>query len=241
MGRGKKVEHGKSNTKTYIKWASMKQRCNNASNANYRNYGGRGIEICERWLKFENFYNDMGDPPTEKHTLGRIDNNKGYFPGNCRWETMKQQQNNKRGNRIIEFNGKIKTVSQWAEFLGINPTELSHRLVNDTKDIALSPVYVTRCKRERIRKILEVEKRIGDLKPDSRYCYNDVNIAIGKRIADKREEFGISQKDFAKAIGISRTALANIEIAFIRVNIDRLKLIARGLEVTTDYILFGDE
>jgi len=91
------ISHGKSGTKEYYSWQSMKDRCNNPSNEQYADYGGRGITVCKRWLNsFENFYADMGPRPNGK-TLDRYpDNDSDYGPGNCRWGTYYEQAINKR-------------------------------------------------------------------------------------------------------------------------------------------------
>lgn len=107
----------------------MKRRCLNKNDRRYSDYGGRGILVCEQWVhSFENFLDDMGRCPSPKHSLGRIDNNGNYEPSNCRWETIKQQANNKRTSRFVEFEGRKQTVQQWGEELGIRPGIIWRRL-----------------------------------------------------------------------------------------------------------------
>ena len=84
-------------TPEYISWTNLVQRCTNPKNVSFNNYGGRGITVCERWLKFENFLADMGRRPSAKHSLDRYPDNDGnYEPSNCRWATAKQQAHNSR-------------------------------------------------------------------------------------------------------------------------------------------------
>ena len=99
--------HGMRNTRIYETWAGMKKRCFNKNCKSYKNYGGRGITICEKWLKFENFYEDMGKS-YENHvkkfeekntTVDRKNNDKGYYKENCKWSTRKEQANNRRKNK----------------------------------------------------------------------------------------------------------------------------------------------
>lgn len=91
--------HGLSKTPTYHTWKRMRQRCSNRSNKKYYRYGGRGITVCKRWNKYENFLEDMGERPGDDLSLDRIDNDGNYEPSNCRWATQKVQQNN-RGNNL---------------------------------------------------------------------------------------------------------------------------------------------
>jgi len=105
----------------------MKSRCVNRNDPAYYKYGGRGITICERWLKFEDFLTDMGDRP-EGLSLDRIDNNGNYEPGNCRWATRKEQANNRRNSLKITFNHKTQTLAQWSQELNIKFTTLWARI-----------------------------------------------------------------------------------------------------------------
>jgi len=91
--------HGMFKTKTYVSWQCMLNRCLNNKYKFYKNYGGRGIKVCDRWKKFENFYEDMRERPSDK-SLDRINNNGNYYKENCRWATDKEQCNNRRNNLL---------------------------------------------------------------------------------------------------------------------------------------------
>ena len=106
----------------------MLTRCTNVNDEHYELWGGRGIKVCDRWrTSFKNFYADMGDRP-EGLSLDRIDNDGDYEPSNCRWATQKQQQNNRRNNTSLAFNGLTATMSDWADRLGISKVTLCARL-----------------------------------------------------------------------------------------------------------------
>lgn len=122
-----KTKHGMVNSGAYKSWAAMWGRCTIKTNGSYRNYGARGVVICERWKSFENFYEDMGDRP-EGMTLDRFPNSDGdYEPGNCRWATRQEQDSNKRTNVYVTWNGKTQTYSQWARELNSDPGVLRSR------------------------------------------------------------------------------------------------------------------
>ena len=116
-----------SGTMTYYAWRSMRNRCISEGNASWQHYGGRGITFCERWQSYDAFFDDMGECPDD-HSLDRIDNNGNYEPSNCKWATIREQLNNQRRSRFIEFNGKKQTLSYWADELGIGPDTLHQRL-----------------------------------------------------------------------------------------------------------------
>lgn len=110
--------HGLSHTKTHRAWGLMKNRCSNVRDRYYSDYGGRGIKVCERWLKFENFLADMGLSPAGT-SIDRIDNNRGYEPGNCRWATAVEQARNKRTTRFATLDGQTLPITEWCERIGI--------------------------------------------------------------------------------------------------------------------------
>ena len=104
-------------------------RCYRKEHSSYKYYGGRGIKVCDEWQKFEPFYQwALNTGYSEKLTLDRIDNEGNYEPSNCRWATPKEQANNRRVNRLVTFNGETKTVTEWAELLGVTHQAMSERL-----------------------------------------------------------------------------------------------------------------
>ncbi len=121
------TRHGMSRTNIYRRWADMMDRCRNANSDCFKNYGGRGIFVCEEWHDFTNFHRDMGCP-SGRVELDRIDNNAGYCKENCRWVSRKINSRNRRTNRIINFNGESLTMAEWCERLGINHGTMHARI-----------------------------------------------------------------------------------------------------------------
>ena len=121
-------KHGQCYTEEYKTWSRMKTRCFNKNRADYKLYGERGIAVHPSWLSFETFLKDMGPKPSRIHTIERINNSKGYSAGNCKWATQSDQQNNKRTNRFIRFNGKTLTLAQWGRETGLGKGTITYRL-----------------------------------------------------------------------------------------------------------------
>ena len=122
--------HGMRYTREYSIWQAMKKRCLNSKAINYAQYGGRGISICEKWMSFEGFFEDMGY--SNGLCLDRIDNNKGYELSNCRWVSHKQNNRNKTNNVLIEG----KTMIEWSEQSGLSPQVIFYRL----KKLKMQPI-----------------------------------------------------------------------------------------------------
>jgi len=130
MLKGRPPVHGHANPydKAYATWNRMRSRCENPKVGCYADYGGRGISVCDRWKSFEHFYADMGDPPPGMSLDRFPDVNGNYEPGNVRWATPKEQANNRRSSRFLEFQGERLTISQWANRLGVSVQTLWNRV-----------------------------------------------------------------------------------------------------------------
>lgn len=112
-----------------IAWSDIKSRCYNPKVKNYASYGGRGIIVCDRWKNsFDDFLSDVGVRPSSKHSLDRIDNNGPYAPGNCKWSTKKEQNNNTRRTLRFTFRGEEKTLGEWAALLGFQRKAIWNRI-----------------------------------------------------------------------------------------------------------------
>lgn len=112
----------------YRAWVSMRFRCNNPTNPDWHNYGGRGISVCKEWDDFGQFFADMGERPGKGYSIDRIDNNGNYEPSNCRWATIEQQSNNRRTNRVVVLDGERMTLAQAARKSGLEPSLVHMRI-----------------------------------------------------------------------------------------------------------------
>ena len=121
------TKHNQWGIPAYTSWDSMIQRCRNKKSRPYVYYGARGITVCDRWLEFSNFLEDMGNRP-EKTELERIDNNKGYYKENCRWATRKEQMRNTRQNAFVEYKGEKIPFYEIESRFGIKRTVVWERL-----------------------------------------------------------------------------------------------------------------
>jgi hypothetical protein len=112
-------------------WANMFKRCTKKTDLHFKNYGARGIKVCPAWTGeggFLRFLADVGECPSSELTLSRIDNERGYEPGNVEWAPQKAQMRNYRGNRLLTACGQTKPLAQWVEELGLNYTTVHERL-----------------------------------------------------------------------------------------------------------------
>lgn len=118
---GERRTHGESKhneTPEYRTWCHMLARCRNRKNPQYKDYGGRGITVCLKWLDYPTFLADMGRKPSSEHTIERIDNSRGYSPDNCKWATRSEQQRNRRQNVIVNLNGKTMVLEDALQQIG---------------------------------------------------------------------------------------------------------------------------
>jgi hypothetical protein len=126
-------ESGKNKTPEYATWAHIQYRCYCDTYTAYKDYGGRGIRVCDRWRDpvqgYANFLEDMGRKPSPSHTIDRYPDPDGnYEPGNCRWATKEQQARNRRGNKPIRVFGAVKLLVEWAEAYNMPPDLVGRRI-----------------------------------------------------------------------------------------------------------------
>lgn len=124
------TKHGESKSKLYYVWNDMKSRCTDTNADQYKDYGGRGISVCDEWKSSYEAFRDwaIGSGYVDGLTLDRIDVNGDYNQSNCRWVNMKTQSNNKRNNRVVKYNGQSHTISEWSELTGIRKETLLYRI-----------------------------------------------------------------------------------------------------------------
>lgn len=127
IGKHKRT-HGGTGTPEFRIWSSMHRRCNDPAHPSYADYGGRGIQVCQKWKDFAAFRDDMGPRPTPNHQIERVDNNEGYGPDNCVWATRIAQSNNRRSSRRLTLNGETLTMAQWERRQGLKPGAIFRRL-----------------------------------------------------------------------------------------------------------------
>lgn len=139
MAKALRRTHGRVGSLEHRSWGSMIQRCTNPKNPSYKHYGGRGIKICDRWRKFENFLIDMGCR-TEGTTLDRRDTNGDYTPENCRWATRLEQGRNSRRNHLLTLGSETHPISVWAEKTGLSARSIEFRITRSgwPVDVALT-------------------------------------------------------------------------------------------------------
>lgn len=145
----RQTTHGGSSSLEFGVWNAMWQRCTNPKNKRFDHYGGRGIRVCKRWEHFDLFLKDMGQRPSPRHSIDRIDNDKGYNPRNCRWATPTEQNRNTSRNTVITYAGQTLTLAEWAEETGLSYTALYTRLhrLQWTIEKALTTPHRTRSER----------------------------------------------------------------------------------------------
>ena len=123
------TKHGMYGSPIYRTWNNIISRCNNTNHEAYKNYGGRGITVTDRWKNsFENFYGDMGDRPSNKHILGRIEINGNYEPENCKWLTRTEVNNNTRGNKLLTIDDETRTMKEWSDISKTKYNTIKSRL-----------------------------------------------------------------------------------------------------------------
>ena len=121
--------HGDSYSEEYRTWQGMISRCHNPNSPHFKGYGARGISVCDDWREsYMMFLGNVGRRPSDRHSIGRIDNDGNYEPGNVRWETREQQHNNTRANVWIEYDGKRLTCAQWERHVGLPTGMIASRL-----------------------------------------------------------------------------------------------------------------
>lgn len=146
--RGTTTRHGEAlrgkQSAEYRTWCEIIRRCRNKKSPGFKNYGGRGITICSRWNRFENFIKDMGRKPTSEHSIDRKDNEKGYTPANCRWATRKEQNSNRRSCVFVPIGSQRFTVVEAAKITGIKSRTIYGRIKRGMTPVQAIEEYLTK-------------------------------------------------------------------------------------------------
>lgn len=163
--------HGKTKTNEFKTWTNMVARCSSSTHKSYHRYGGRGIAVCERWIGktgFLNFLEDMGERHSNKYSLDRIDNNKGYSPENCRWADTTTQARNKRNNNLVTYKNITRCLTEWSEIINIPTSTLYHRLKKgwEIEKVLETPIMVSKRNKSN-RNFLEYK---GEIKCMTEWC-----------------------------------------------------------------------
>lgn len=177
-------KHGMCGTKTYNSWIAMIGRCCQPSSEHYSRYGGRGITVCERWMKFAEFFEDMGVRP-DGTTLDRIDNDGNYEPGNCRWSTRKKQMSNTSNNTRIAVAEETHTLIEWSRISGVESSVILSRIASGW------PTWDAVFK--------QPDKKIG----------RRLSAAARKEVLQFVKD-GVSKTEIMRRFGISRGTISNV-------------------------------
>lgn len=162
-----KKTHGMTNTRMYRIWDAMKQRCYNKNHPVYKDYGGRGIQICPEWrTDFMSFYNwATQNGYQEDLTIDRIDNDGDYEPSNCRWATLQEQENNRRTTVFVELDGEKMSLKQWAEKTGVRYQTVLRKRARRKRGMMDREEYLEQQREKREKEIREIETLLAK-KPD---------------------------------------------------------------------------
>jgi lambda repressor-like predicted transcriptional regulator len=205
---GIKGTHNKSSFPEYKIWAGMKCRCLNINNARYQSYGGRGIEVCERWLDFENFIADMGRRPSSAYSIERINNNGNYCKDNCKWILKTDQTKNTRANIKLNYKNEILNLADLSRQTGIERNTLKGRIIN--KGWSIEKAIETPVVNENVekRKLVYYEGR--------KYTFNELQkiSGINRKTIKSRLEIGMSLDDAMtiKPFGTKRIRRTKLEL-----------------------------
>ena len=150
------LTHGQCYTKLYKVWSGMIQRCGNPKSISFKNYGKKGIKVCDEWRDFTNFYKwSMENGYKDSLTIDRKDNTKNYEPSNCRWVDYKTQGNNRCNNHLITINNETKTLTEWCDIYSISKSTVLGRLYrgwNELEALTTLPNHIYASRRRRLDK-----------------------------------------------------------------------------------------